>query len=46
MLQDYDYVVINDAVAQATEDILDIVHAETMRCSRNKEIKKVFKGEI
>ena len=45
-VQDYDYVVINDTVAQATEDILDIVHAETMRCSRNKEIKKVFKGEI
>ena len=45
-VQDYDYVVINDTVPQATQDILDIVHAESMRCSRNKEIKKVFKGEI
>lgn len=45
-VQDYDYVVINDTVAQATQDILDIVHAESMRCSRNKEIQKIFKGEI
>ena len=45
-VQDYDYVVINDTVPQATQDILDIVHAESMKCSRNKEIKKVFKGEI
>ena len=45
-VQDYDYVVIIDTVPQATQDILDIVHAESMKCSRNKEIKKVFKGEI
>lgn len=45
-VQEYDYVVINDTVEQATEDILSIVKAESMRCSRNKEIKKVFKGEI
>ncbi len=42
----YDYVVINDTIEQATEDILTIVRAESMKCSRNKEIKKVFKGEI
>ncbi len=46
LVQKYDYVVINDTVEQATEDILDIVHAETMKCSRNQEIQKVFKGEI
>ena len=45
-VQDYDYVVINDTVAQATQDILDIVHAETMKCSRNQDIQKTFKGEI
>ena len=45
-VQEYDYVVINDTIDQATEDILSIVKAESMKCSRNKEIKKVFKGEI
>lgn len=45
-VQQYDYVVINDTIEQATEDILTIVHAESMKCSRNQEIKKVFKGEI
>ncbi len=45
-VQEYDYVVINDTIEQATEDILSIVKAESMKCSRNKEIKKIFKGEI
>lgn len=45
-VQEYDYVVINDTIEQATEDILSIVKAESMKCSRNQEIKKVFKGEI
>ena len=42
----YDYVVVNDTVEQAKEDILSIVRAEQMKCSRNKNIKKIFKGEM
>ena len=33
-------------VEQATEDMLTIVAAEKMKCSRNKNIKKIFKGEM
>lgn len=46
LVEEYDYLVINDTVEQATEDILTIVDAEGMKCSRNKEIKKIFKGEM
>ncbi len=42
----YDYVVINDTVKEAKNDIETIVRAEAMRCSRNKKIKETFKGEI
>lgn len=45
-VQNYDYVVINDTVAQATEDILAIVRAERMKCKRNPNMKKIFKGEM
>lgn len=46
LVQEYDYVVINDTVAQAVEDIQSIVRAERMKCSRNQNIKKIFKGEM
>ena len=46
LVEEYDYLVINDTIEQATEDILTIVDAECMRCSRNKDIKKIFKGEM
>ena len=46
LVDEYDYLVINDAIEQATEDILTIVDAEGMKCSRNKDIKKIFKGEM
>lgn len=46
LVQEYDYVVVNDTVEQATEDLLAIVQAERMKCSRNPNIKKIFKGEI
>ena len=42
----YDYVVVNDQVEQAKENIDRIVRAEMMRCSRNPKIKEIFKGEI
>ncbi len=45
-VDDYDYVVINDSIDTAVEDIDMILRAESMKCSRNKDIKKVFKGEI
>jgi len=46
LVEEYDYVVINDKVAQTRDDVLAIVHAEKMRSSRNKNIKKIFKGEM
>lgn len=46
LVEEYDYLVINDTVEQATEDILTIVEAEKMKCSRNQNIKKIFKGEM
>lgn len=46
LVQNYDYVVINETVEQAAEDILAIVQAERMKCSRNPNIKKIFKGEM
>ena len=46
LVDEYDYLVINETVDQATEDILTIVEAEKMKCSRNKNIKKIFKGEM
>lgn len=42
----YDYVVVNDKVEAAKEDLDRIVKAERMRCSRNPKIKEIFKGEI
>ncbi len=46
LVEEYDYVVINDTVKEATEDLLTIVQAERMKCNRNPNIKKIFKGEI
>ena len=46
LVAEYDYVVVNHTVEQATEDMLAIVRAEQMKCNRNKNIKKVFKGEM
>lgn len=42
----YDYLVINDTVEQAVEDIECIVNAERMKCSRNPELKNKFKGDV
>lgn len=46
LMHHYDYVVVNEDVAQATNDVLAIVQAERMKCSRNSIVKKMFKGEI
>ncbi|MDO4530667.1 MAG: guanylate kinase [Bacillota bacterium] len=46
LVEKYDYLVINDTVEEATANILTIVEAEKMKCSRNKEIKRIFKGEM
>ncbi len=46
LVQEYDYVVVNDTIEQAVADVQAIVRAERMKCSRNKNIKKIFKGEI
>lgn len=42
----YDYIVINDTVEKAAKAIDSIVKAESMKSSRNLEIKQQFKGEI
>ena len=44
-LPEYDYLVINDTVEQAVEDVDCIVKAERMKCSRNPELKNKFKGD-
>lgn len=46
LAEEYDYVVINDTVEQAAEDILAIVRAEKLKSYRNKDMKKTFKGEM
>ena len=46
LVQEYDYVVVNDTIEQAVADVQAIVRAERMKCSRNKNIKKIFKGEM
>lgn len=46
LVENYDYVVINDTIEQATADIRTIVQAEKMKCSRNQNIRKIFKGEM
>ncbi|WP_317855747.1 guanylate kinase [Chakrabartyella piscis] len=46
MVDKYEYVIVNESVEQATRDILAVVHAEKMRCSRNPNMKKIFKGEM
>ncbi len=42
----YDYIVINDTVKKAAEAIYSIVTAESMKSSRNLNLKQQFKGEI
>lgn len=45
-LPDYDYLVINDTVKEAVNDIDCIVKAERMKCNRNPELKNKFKGDV
>ena len=45
-LPKYDYLVINDTVDEAVKDVDIIVKAERMKCSRNPELKKKFKGDV
>lgn len=44
LLDDYDYVVINDDIDQAVRDIRAIVRAERHRTVRNRKIKNIIKG--
>ncbi len=46
LMERYDYVVVNNTIEKAKEDILEIVAAEKMSVKRNQNIKKIFKGEI
>lgn len=46
LIEKYDYVVINNRIEDAKEDLLKIVDAEKMNVKRNKDIVKIFKGEI
>ena len=46
LVTEYDYVIINDTVEKAESAIKAIVSAEGMKTSRNRDINKVFKGEI
>lgn len=42
----YDYIIINDTINESVENIKSIVKAESMKVSKNKNIYKIFKGEI
>ena len=44
LIDDYDYVVINDDVDEAVADIRSIVKAEQRRAARNIGINKKIKG--
>lgn len=46
LLNRYDYIIINDTVDKAVNDIDCIVKAERMKCSRNPDIKYKFKGDV
>ena len=46
LVSHYDYIVINDTIEQAIQDIDTIVRAEKMRSSRNGNVTKLFRGEI
>ena len=45
LMEQYDYLVVNDTVAEAAEDIAAIVRAEQQKCSRQKAFWNEFKGE-
>ncbi|GFI61055.1 guanylate kinase [Clostridiales bacterium] len=42
----YDYIVINNTIDKAVEDVERIVEAEKMKCSRNPDLKNKFKGDV
>ncbi len=44
-MERYDYLVVNHEVSDTVKDLYAIVAAEKMRCMRNLDIKKEFKGE-
>jgi guanylate kinase len=44
LISDYDYIVINDKVENAADDIRAIVKAECRRANRNKDIINIIKG--
>lgn len=46
LVDQYDYVVVNERVEEAVEDVETILRAESMKCVRNQDIQKIFKGEI
>lgn len=45
LAREYDYVVVNELVAQAKDDIDTIVRAEQMRSKKNYQVIASFKGE-
>lgn len=44
LVDDYDYVVINDDIDEAVSDIRAIVKAESRRVNRNDKVKNILKG--
>jgi len=44
IIDKYDYIVINETVENAANDINDIVKAEKMKASRNLYLKNILKG--
>lgn len=46
LIDEYDYIVINDTVKEARKKIKQIIKTEALRANRNKNLVKAFKGEI
>ena len=45
MMDKYDYIVINNEIEKASNDIKNIVYAEKMRANRNLYLKNILKGD-
>lgn len=45
MMDKYDYIVINNEIEKASNDIKNIVYAEKMRADRNLYLKNILKGD-
>lgn len=46
IIHKYDYIIINDSVEKAVDNINCIVKSEKMKVQRNTNLKNILKGDI